>query len=302
MFGGLRINLIPREGGNTFKGSVFGTAVNSSFQGDNYTQELKDRGLTQPTAEADLRRQPVGRRADREGQAVVLLLGSLAGEQELRGGRVREPERRRSRTRGPTCPILSQQGILPHDQHERATPASPGRRRRGTSSASIFENQGGTGSTQRATSRRRRRPRSTASRSELDRRGRLVGAADQPAAARRAVLEPRRGLHDEPPDGDVVPEADPGRRSSRSGLIYRGRGLANRAACRRSTCRTSTTVSASLSYVTGAHAFKVGFVDISGHARRSNDRQRLEPELPLQQRRAEPDHAARDALRPTSAT
>ena len=46
--GGVRINLIPREGGNTFKGSFFGSAVNSSFQGSNFTQELKDAGLATP--------------------------------------------------------------------------------------------------------------------------------------------------------------------------------------------------------------------------------------------------------------
>jgi hypothetical protein len=46
--GGVRINLIPREGGNTFKGSFFGTAVNSSFQTSNFTQELKDAGLATP--------------------------------------------------------------------------------------------------------------------------------------------------------------------------------------------------------------------------------------------------------------
>jgi hypothetical protein len=48
--GGLTINVIPREGGNTFTSSFFATAVNSSFQGSNYTQELKDRGLRSPTA------------------------------------------------------------------------------------------------------------------------------------------------------------------------------------------------------------------------------------------------------------
>ena len=34
-----------REGGNMFRGFIFGTGSNSSFQADNYTQELKDRGL-----------------------------------------------------------------------------------------------------------------------------------------------------------------------------------------------------------------------------------------------------------------
>ena len=32
-FGGVQMNLIPREGGNVFKGSLFATGVNSSFQG-----------------------------------------------------------------------------------------------------------------------------------------------------------------------------------------------------------------------------------------------------------------------------
>jgi hypothetical protein len=49
MTGGVRINMIPREGGNTFKGSFFGTGVNGWFQGNNYDQSLKDRGLTTPT-------------------------------------------------------------------------------------------------------------------------------------------------------------------------------------------------------------------------------------------------------------
>jgi hypothetical protein len=46
--GGVRINMIPRQGGNQFKGSFFGTAVNSSFQGSNYTDDLRQRGLSSP--------------------------------------------------------------------------------------------------------------------------------------------------------------------------------------------------------------------------------------------------------------
>src|SRR5438876_747850 len=48
--GGVRINMIPREGGNQFKGSIFGTGVNSSFQGNNYSQALQDRGLKTPNS------------------------------------------------------------------------------------------------------------------------------------------------------------------------------------------------------------------------------------------------------------
>jgi hypothetical protein len=47
-FGGLRIDLIPREGGNTFRGSVFATGVNAAWQGNNLSEELEARGLPDP--------------------------------------------------------------------------------------------------------------------------------------------------------------------------------------------------------------------------------------------------------------
>ena len=49
-YGGVRINMIPRQGGNRVSGSFFGTAVNASFQGSNYTQDLIDRGLKTPNS------------------------------------------------------------------------------------------------------------------------------------------------------------------------------------------------------------------------------------------------------------
>ena len=47
-YGGLRIDIIPRDGGNSFRGSVFATGVDSSWQASNLTQELEDRGLPDP--------------------------------------------------------------------------------------------------------------------------------------------------------------------------------------------------------------------------------------------------------------
>jgi hypothetical protein len=44
--GGLRINMIPRDGGNTFRGTVFGNYTGESWQGNNLTEELRTRGLT----------------------------------------------------------------------------------------------------------------------------------------------------------------------------------------------------------------------------------------------------------------
>ena len=46
--GGVQTNIIPHDGGNKHSASFFGTFVNSSMQGSDYTQDLKDRGLTTP--------------------------------------------------------------------------------------------------------------------------------------------------------------------------------------------------------------------------------------------------------------
>jgi hypothetical protein len=43
--GGVRINVIPREGGNTFKGAFFASYANPAWQGNNITQKLKDLGV-----------------------------------------------------------------------------------------------------------------------------------------------------------------------------------------------------------------------------------------------------------------
>jgi hypothetical protein len=47
-FGGLRINLIPKEGGNSVRGTVFATGVTSAWQGTNIDDELKAKGLPSP--------------------------------------------------------------------------------------------------------------------------------------------------------------------------------------------------------------------------------------------------------------
>jgi hypothetical protein len=46
--GGVRFNFIPREGGNTFRGNIFGSFMNSSMQGSNFSDELRARGLRTP--------------------------------------------------------------------------------------------------------------------------------------------------------------------------------------------------------------------------------------------------------------
>jgi len=43
--GGLRLNMIPKDGGNTLSGSFYGGFTDGSWQSDNLDQELMDRGL-----------------------------------------------------------------------------------------------------------------------------------------------------------------------------------------------------------------------------------------------------------------
>jgi hypothetical protein len=46
--GGVRVNAIPKDGGNIFSGNVFMSGVQEAWQSNNLTQELKDRGVTTP--------------------------------------------------------------------------------------------------------------------------------------------------------------------------------------------------------------------------------------------------------------
>ena len=48
--GGTYLNIIPREGGNSVKGSFFASYVNSSFQGSYYDAELAAKGVRTPDA------------------------------------------------------------------------------------------------------------------------------------------------------------------------------------------------------------------------------------------------------------
>ena len=52
--GGVRINFIPKDGGNRFSNSTFFTFANEGMQGTNYTDDLKARGLATPTKIANV--------------------------------------------------------------------------------------------------------------------------------------------------------------------------------------------------------------------------------------------------------
>jgi hypothetical protein len=46
--GGVRVNYIPKDGGNTFSGTFLGSIATEGLQSNNYTQDLSDRGLRTP--------------------------------------------------------------------------------------------------------------------------------------------------------------------------------------------------------------------------------------------------------------
>ena len=46
--GGPALNVLPKEGGNSVRGTFFAAGTTSGMVGSNYTQELRDRGLTTP--------------------------------------------------------------------------------------------------------------------------------------------------------------------------------------------------------------------------------------------------------------
>jgi hypothetical protein len=48
--GGVRVNMIPKEGGNSFRGGLFIGGSTGAWQSNNLTQDLLDRGLRAPSA------------------------------------------------------------------------------------------------------------------------------------------------------------------------------------------------------------------------------------------------------------
>ena len=53
--GGVRMNIVPREGGNTFRGSVFFTGATDDFQSSNYDDHLASMGFKPPNPPKTIR-------------------------------------------------------------------------------------------------------------------------------------------------------------------------------------------------------------------------------------------------------
>ena len=94
--GGVRINFVPKDGGNRFSNSTFLTFANESLQGDNFSDELRTAGLGTPEQAGErVRHQRVARRPVQAEQGVVLVLDALQHDRE-RGAGLRQQVRLRS--------------------------------------------------------------------------------------------------------------------------------------------------------------------------------------------------------------
>jgi hypothetical protein len=274
---GLQINYVPREGGNQFSGTFFGTYVGPSFQSSNYSDELRAAGLSQPNSlkrlydfdgavGGPIKRESLwffvgGRRQTNESYLAGMYYNLNAGDP----------------TKWTYAPDLTQQAFTPTTQssvNSRLTwQATP--RNKFSFFGETQPRHWGTGTSTQSPE--------AASFFEYPKNW-LVVAGWTSTVSNRLLLEASVADHGEilynvvPPAGTIYrPEGDiwttliPVLEQS-NGILYHGGGIAQGPAFlfSRQEGPNLYTTKASLSYVTGAHAFKVGFNNLSGHNRNSN--------------------------------
>jgi carboxypeptidase family protein len=274
---GLQINYVPREGGNRVSGTFFGTYVGPSFQGNNYSDDLKAAGLGQPNS---LKRLydfdgavggPVmtdklwffagARRQTNESYLAGMYYNLNAGDP----------------TKWTYAPDLSRQAFTPTTQSSvnarltwQATP-----RNKFSFFAETQPRHWGTGTSTNSPE--------AASFFEYP-KNRMLVAGWTSAVNSRLLVEANFADHSEilynviPPAGTVYrPEGDIWKTlipvlEQSNGILYHGAGIAQGPAFlfSRQEGPNLYMARASLSYVTGAHAFKLGFNNLMGNNLNAN--------------------------------
>jgi hypothetical protein len=267
MTGGVTFNLIPREGGNRFNGSFFATHVTESFQGNNVTQELTDAGLgvpnrlkvltdINPTAGGPIRRDKLwffasGRYQQTDRYVAGLWENLNAGDPTKW---TYEPDY--AHQTASTLYVLSGNARLTWQ----ATPRNKfnfffERQKRDEDSNGL--------------------PNSNESSFHWGFPRLWFGTASWTSPlTNRLLLEGRLSHRTEDIDNYYPPAGDVYRSLIRvteqagiiPGLVYRGKGIPNDTSLGsyRSEDYAEVQMKASMSYVTGAHAFKVGFSNLKG--------------------------------------
>ena len=194
---GVILNVIPRDGGNTFSGQFIVNGANGAMQGSNYTQSLKDQGLKTPSELISVYDvNPMG-----GGRIIRDKLWFYLTYRQIASGQHRCPACGSTGTPATRTPGRS----ISTRASRRSTTAwiatgsraSRGRRRRATRSTCTGRSSTPSAPIEgRRHRRRRRRKRSTCTLvpAVAHQHGHLVVAADEPAAARgRLGHATRRG-------------------------------------------------------------------------------------------------------------
>ena len=190
--GGVRVNLIPKDGGNTVKGGGFFGGTASSWQANNLTDDLRAQRLQVP----QLRRPRAGLqlqhgRPDHEGQAVVLQHGP-ARLRRRRASATRSIQPTTSTSRASsTRPAIRPSSISTCAMRCFASPIRPTRRRKSARTSSGSGTQGSGAPVRIQPDHRIRHPRSS-SRALLCGAGQADLDADQQAAAGGRLLHEHR--------------------------------------------------------------------------------------------------------------
>ena len=110
--GGPQMNIIPKQGGNNFSGSFFISGTGERVPGQQPRRRRSGQGAHGDELDQEaVGHQPVVRRPDRPGQAVVLRHLPLPDQPAERGQHVGQQERGRSERSGHTTPDLTEQAV-----------------------------------------------------------------------------------------------------------------------------------------------------------------------------------------------
>jgi hypothetical protein len=267
-FGGLLINLIPREGGNEFKGSLFATGASSSFQSNNYSADLQARGLSapnrlktmydvNPSIGGPIAKDKVWFFASARFQANKNYIAGVFNN--LNAG---------NPNAWTFVADTANQGVF-HMTQESVTTRVTWQANAKNKISVAFDDQARNWFDERATVA----PEAVTQR--LFPTEWIGSVAWSSPLTSKLLLEARFGNHAEeyyvpvPGGNDPFATLIPVQEQS-SGLFYRGPGLADPCCMSRSAMPHIINMAASAAYITGAHAFKVGFTDISGTVTNSN--------------------------------